>query len=59
LSCGESPLWIAKILGHRDADMIIEVYGKYIENASGLKDGTKLNVAYQFTAGKHGEEWVR
>jgi hypothetical protein len=56
LSCGESPLWIAKILGHRDADMIIEVYGKYVENASGLKDGTKLNVAYQFTAGKHGEE---
>jgi len=47
LSCGESPLWIAKIMGHRDTDMIIKVYSKYIENAGGFKDGSNLDVMYQ------------
>ncbi len=47
LSCGESPLWIARVMGHRDTDMIIRVYGKYIENASGFKDGTNLDAIYQ------------
>lgn len=58
LSCGESPLWIAKTMGHSDTDMIIRVYGKYIENALGSKDGKKLNAAYQFAKGNHGEEQV-
>jgi integrase len=48
LSCGENPLWIAKTMGHRDTDMIIRVYGKYVENASGSKDGSMLNAAYKF-----------
>ena len=56
LSCGESPLWIANTMGHRDTDMIIRVYGKYVENALGSKDGTKLNAAYQFAKGNQGEE---
>jgi len=47
LSCGENPLWIAKVMGHRDTDMIIKVYSKYIENAGGLEDGTNLNAIYQ------------
>ena len=46
LSCGENPLWIARILGHRDTDMIIRVYSKFIENAGGIKDGNKLNDFY-------------
>jgi len=29
LSCGENPHWIARVMGHRDTDMIIRVYGKY------------------------------
>lgn len=56
LSCGESPLWVANTMGHRDTDMIIRVYGKYVENALGSKDGTMLNAAYQFATGKQGEE---
>jgi integrase len=40
LSCGENPLWIAKVMGHRNTEMIIKVYGKYIENATGSEDGT-------------------
>ncbi|MGA7146317.1 MAG: site-specific integrase [Desulfobacterales bacterium] len=43
LSCVENPLWIAKIMGHRDTNMIIKVYRKFIENAAGFKDGTNLN----------------
>jgi integrase len=59
LSCGESPLWIAKTMGHRDTDMIIRVYGKYVENASGSKDGIMLNAAYQCAMSNYGEETVR
>jgi integrase len=39
LSSGENPLWIAQVMGHRNTDMIIRVYGKYIENALGSQDG--------------------
>jgi integrase len=53
LSCGENPLWIAKVMGHRDTDMIIRVYGKYIENASGVTDGTKLEAMYRRESGKN------
>lgn len=58
LSCGESPLWIAKTMGHRDTDMIIRVYGKYVENARSIKDGALLDAAYQYTPGNHGDEQV-
>ncbi|MBT4551391.1 DUF3596 domain-containing protein [bacterium] len=47
LSCGENPLWIARVMGHRDTDMIIRVYSKYIENADGSQDGNNLNTFYQ------------
>ena len=47
LSCGENPLWIARVMGHRDTDMIIKVYSKYIENANGSLDGNNLNAFYQ------------
>ena len=56
LSCGENPLWIAKTMGHRDTDMIIRVYGKYVENASGSIDGSMLNAAYKFATDNHPEE---
>jgi integrase len=32
ISLGENPLWIAKVMGHRDTGMIINVYAKYGEN---------------------------
>ena len=47
LSCGENPLWIAAVMGHRNTDMIIKVYSKYIENANGSQDGASLNSFYQ------------
>jgi len=47
LSCGENPLWIASVMGHRDTDMIIRVYGKYIENFNGTRDGNNLNDFYK------------
>jgi len=47
LSCGENPLWIARVLGHRDTDMVIRVYSKFIENAGSYKDGNFLNDFYE------------
>jgi integrase len=52
LSCGENPLWIARVMGHRNTDMIIKVYSKYIENARGAEDGGFLNALLQGEQGK-------
>jgi integrase len=52
LTCGESPLWIAKVMGHRDTNMIIRVYSKYVENASGANDGSMFDGAYRLASGK-------
>ena len=52
LSCGENPLWIAKVMGHRNTDMIIKVYSRYIEDGSGSPDGARLDKAFQGTKGK-------
>lgn len=54
LSCGENPLWIARVLGHRDTDMVIRVYGKFIENVGGFKDGNNLNDFYKGKNSKDG-----
>ena len=40
LSCGENPLWIARVMGHRDTDMVIRVYSKFIENAEAFRTET-------------------
>ena len=39
ISLGENPLWIAHIMGHRDTDMVIKVYAKYLKNVAGNTDG--------------------
>jgi hypothetical protein len=44
--------WIARVMGHRDTDMVIRVYGKYIENAMGCRDGESLNKYFQGYADK-------
>ena len=38
LSSGKNPLQIAKVMGHRNAEMVINVYSKYIDNAASLED---------------------
>jgi hypothetical protein len=52
-------LWIAKVMGHRDTDMIIKVYSKYIENAGGFADGTNLNAIYQGSMSREEQERVK
>lgn len=51
-SSGESLLWIAKTMGHRDAEMVIKVYSKYIENINGTEDGTIMDRMYRVFEGK-------
>jgi len=38
LSQGKNPLQIAKVMGHRNAEMVIKVYSKYIDDAVGIDD---------------------
>lgn len=44
---GENPLWIAKVMGHRNTNMIINVYMKLIENTKETTDGLALAKAYE------------
>ena len=53
LSLGENPLWIAHVMGHRDTDMIIKVYTKYLKNAVNNNDGKALNNLYSCMIGNH------
>jgi integrase len=55
LSLGENPLWIAKVMGHRNSEMIIKVYGKYIEDVKGTADGSIFGKAFQTTIDEDGE----
>jgi integrase len=34
LSGGENPLWVAKHMGHRNTEMIIKHYGRWIPDKS-------------------------
>jgi integrase len=52
LSLGENPLWIAKVMGHRDTEMIIRVYSKYVEDVRGTRDGSIMNAIYLEGTGK-------
>lgn len=38
LSKGTDPLKIAKVMGHRDAEMVLKVYGKYIDDGTAIED---------------------
>jgi integrase len=54
LSCGENPLWVAKVMGHRNTDMVIRVYSEYVEDINGAKDGLSLNKILQGDNGNYG-----
>jgi len=54
LSCGENPLWIARVMGHRDIEMIIKVYTRYVANSKGAEDGSFLNAVYCQKTGNNG-----
>ena len=56
LSCGENPLWIAKVMGHRNTEMVIKVYSKYVEDLGVSKDGAIFNRSLEVTKGNDEEE---
>ena len=43
LGCNESPLWIASVMGHRNSEMVIKVYSRYVENNRGTIDGSTFS----------------
>ena len=49
LSMGENPLWISKVLGHRDTKMIIKTYTRYVDGLTGREDGLKVSEAFSQT----------
>jgi integrase len=53
LSSGENPLWIAKVMGHRNTEMVIKVYAKYVEDTYGTADD---NLHYNTYQGNKGSE---
>ena len=38
LSKGTNPLKIANVMGHRDSEMVLKVYGKYIDGGTAIED---------------------
>lgn len=53
LSLGENPLWIARTMGHRDTDMVIRVYAKFVSNAVNQFDGNAVNEAHMNIIGNN------
>jgi integrase len=47
LSCGENPLWIARVMGHKNTEMIIKHYTRYVENVTQTNDGNAMNNLYK------------
>ena len=55
LSCGENPLWIASVMGHKNTEMIIKHYTRYVENVTHTNDGSAMNNLYKNSMGKNEE----
>ena len=49
LAAGETPEWVARILGHVDTSMPYRTYGRYIPNFA-RKDGSALEQQFENNA---------
>ncbi len=47
ISRGEDLLWISKVMGHANTQMVHTHYARFIENASGTLNGSKLDVLFE------------
>lgn len=52
LELRREPVVDRKVMGHRDTDMIIRVYSKYVEDVFGSKNGTLVDSEFQRANGK-------
>ena len=43
LASNENPLWISNVLGHRNGEMVIKVYSKFVENVLNTQDGNSMS----------------
>jgi integrase len=51
LSQGETAEWTAKMMGHRNTEMIVGRYSRFVENIKKEKDGEVLSRAYDSVFG--------
>jgi integrase len=49
VSCGEDPLWIARVMGHRDIEMVVKTYSRHVADNRGIEDGSMLSALYRHT----------
>ncbi|MFC1590978.1 tyrosine-type recombinase/integrase [Thermodesulfobacteriota bacterium] len=54
LASGETPLWIADFMGHRNTEMVIKVYSKHVKKLN-LNDGRSLAERYRKTKSSEDE----
>ncbi len=47
ISRGEDLLWISKVMGHANTQMVHTHYARFIENASGTLNGSKLDTLFE------------
>jgi len=47
LSFGENPTWIAHVMGHCNAEMIMKVYTRHVPGMRGKADGSNIADAYR------------
>ena len=47
LAFGENPTWIASVMGHCNAEMILKVYTRHVANMKGIVDGSSFTEAYR------------
>ncbi|WP_028314664.1 Arm DNA-binding domain-containing protein [Desulfatibacillum aliphaticivorans] len=47
ISCGEDPGWIADTMGHRDLEMVIKVYTRFVKDNQGTDNGSLMVQMYR------------
>ncbi len=52
LAAGEAPMWVARMLGHKSAEILFQVYARYIPNRTRW-DGTAFAMQVAGVGGGH------
>ncbi|MDO5505144.1 MAG: tyrosine-type recombinase/integrase, partial [Pseudoxanthomonas suwonensis] len=47
LAAGEAPTYIARVLGHADIQQLLTTYARFMPDALGQRDGSRMQAALQ------------